>query len=214
MWPDVISILFPSRGRPAQAEASAAGLLDLAACPEAVEILIAADPDDGPTLALAASVPPQVRLWTAPHRYGYGHLHEYYNTLAGMATGQWLMLWNDDAYMQTPGWDDIIREQKPGVVWGIPCNPAASPGDPSEFPAIPAAWFRHVGHLCLAMQIDSWINEIAQRTGTGRVTGIRIFHERTYDQTYAEQDHPGEFGRADMAAAREADAAKIMELAG
>jgi hypothetical protein len=39
---------------------------------------------------------------------GYDSLHEYYNELASKATGDWLMLWNDDAVMETEGWDEKI----------------------------------------------------------------------------------------------------------
>ena len=204
-----ISLLCPSRGRVPLLAKSVESLLALAAQPDGVEILVAADPGDTETQQV---VLPQTRVWTAPERYGYACLHEYYNALAAMASGEWLMLWNDDAYMQTQGWDQIITSQEPGVVWGIPCNPYSKPGDPSEFPALPAAWVRHVGHLCLAMQIDTWVNEIALKTGTVRLTDISILHERTLDQTWAEQTHAHAFATWEMAAAREADAAKIREL--
>ena len=204
-----ISLLCPSRGRVPLLAKSVEGLLALAAKPGEVEILVAADPDDTATQHV---VLPNTRVWTAPARLGYAHLQDYYNALAGMASGEWVMLWNDDAYMQTQGWDQIITSQEPGVVWGIPCNPYSKPGDPSEFPALPAAWVKAWGHLCLAMQIDTWVNEIALKTGTTRLTDISIAHERTLDQTWSEQTHAHAFMNPEMVRARIADAATIMEL--
>ena len=38
-------------------------------------------------------------------RLGYKNLHEYMNALWVQASGEWLMLWNDDALMETKDWD-------------------------------------------------------------------------------------------------------------
>ena len=110
----LVSVLCPTRGRPGALEKSLAGLLDLATAPARVEILLGADPDDDATLALP--LPWQASRWTAPHRYGYASLHLYYNALAGQATGRWHMLWNDDALMVTPGWDDVIAARTEDVL--------------------------------------------------------------------------------------------------
>ncbi|HEY6117710.1 MAG TPA: glycosyltransferase, partial [Candidatus Dormibacteraeota bacterium] len=111
----MISVLLPSRGRPKALEETITGLLRLADEPDAIQVLVAADPDDDGTLA--AELPDQVTVWTAPQRYGYPRLHEYVNALAAQAGGDWLMLWNDDARILTPGWDQAIEAAPQAVLW-------------------------------------------------------------------------------------------------
>lgn len=200
---DLISVITPSRRRIPLLEDSVASLLETAAHPEAIEILVAADPDDTATQQVTL---PQVRVWTAPQRYGYRGLSMYYNALAEQAVGVWLMIWNDDAFMETPGWDDLIRAQAPGVLW----ERSELPGTP--FPVIPAAWVRHLGRMCPSTHIDMWVNDIGRLTGTGHHLPISIKHDRTYDQTFAEADLNGNFWEPAMCAEREADVQKIREL--
>jgi hypothetical protein len=204
---EVITLLCPTRGRPELLAKSVTSVYSAAAHPEAVEFLVALDPDD---TASYSALPAGVKAHVTAERWGYRHLHAYYNALAERATGTWLMLWNDDAFMQTEGWDEIVRSQQPGVVWGISCDPNAMPGNPSEFPAFPKAWAEHLGHVCLSTHVDMWVNELGRLTGTGRHTEIRISHPRTYDQTYYDQDPNGDFHLPAMAAAREEDARKLL----
>ena len=39
---------------------------------------------------------------------GYTGLNRYYNHLAKSASADWLFVWNDDAVMNTLGWDSVI----------------------------------------------------------------------------------------------------------
>jgi hypothetical protein len=41
-------------------------------------------------------------------RQGYHRLHIYNNKLAEHTDARWLMIWNDDAVMETQGWDTEI----------------------------------------------------------------------------------------------------------
>jgi hypothetical protein len=41
---------------------------------------------------------------------GYGRLNEYINELAKNSSADWLFFWNDDAVMETQGWDEKITE--------------------------------------------------------------------------------------------------------
>ena len=195
----MISVLCPSRGRPDSLRASAGSLLSLAADPGAVEILVAMDPDDAATAESSMWCTPAwpenaiVRPWIAPERWGYARLHEYYNALAAMARGDWLLLWNDDATMRTDGWDKVIEAQEPGVLW------LASNQGPYYFPAWPAAWSRAWGHVSLSPNVDVWVSEVGARLGRTRPVSVEILHDRKDitgghdDQTYAE-------GRAVMGA--------------
>jgi hypothetical protein len=210
----MISVLLPSRGRPESLLETMGGLLSLAADPGDVEFLVAADPDDGPTLALGPSLPGQARIWAAPERYGYKRIYEYFNALAGMAAGEWLFLWNDDAHMLTPRWDEVIRSEAPGILW----PEADYAPEINTFPVWPAAWTRHLGHVSLDQSTDMWLGELGRMTGTQRKIPVRIRHEhRCGDVTAWDRDQVadvGTFHAGDMPAARERDAAKLRELLG
>lgn len=181
----MISVLLPSRGRPDSLIESVASLAAIAKDPDAVEVLVAIDPDDPATVDATLDLD-GVRPWTAPERYGYAQLHRYYNHLATMAKGEWLLLWNDDATMRTPGWDEVIGGQEPGVLW------LASNQGPYYFPAWPRAWSDAWGHVSLSPNVDVWVSEVGARVGRTVPVPVEIHHDRKDitgghdDQTYAE----------------------------
>jgi hypothetical protein len=211
----LISVLLPSRGRPKALTESVGSLLDLADRPGSIQILVAADPDDEPTLQ--AELPWQASIWTAPERYGYPRLHEYVNRLAEQADGDWLMLWNDDARMLTEGWDALIEASPGGVLWphsnDIPtCN---------TFPIWPAAWAEHLGHVSLSPHCDSWIQYLGQTLGRHERVAVEIMHDRADltgghdDQTRAESlagYRTADYGSPAMEAARAADVAALKQF--
>jgi hypothetical protein len=45
-------------------------------------------------------------------RQGYHRLHIYNNKLAEHTDARWLMIWNDDAVMETQGWDTEIMQHE------------------------------------------------------------------------------------------------------
>ena len=211
----MISVLLPSRGRPKALEETITGLLRLANEPDAIQVLVAADPDDDSTLT--ADLPDQATVWTAPERYGYPRLHEYVNALAAQADGDWLMLWNDDARILTPGWDQAIEAVPQAVLWphsnDIPtCN---------TFPIWPRAWTHHLGHVSLSPHCDSWIQFLGQTLGRHERVDIDILHDRADltgghdDQTRAESlagYRTADYGSPAMEAARAADVAALHTL--
>lgn len=181
-----ISVLFPSRGRPESLIAAVNSLRHNASSPAAVEILVAADPDD-PATVEAAKVA-KAWWWTAPERYGYARLHEYYNRLAAEAHGDWLLLWNDDATMLTQGWDQVIAAQDPAILWlGANHAPGAC-----MFPAWPKAWTDATGHVSLSPHNDTWLQWLGQSLGLIRKIPVEMRHDRADvtgghdDATYAE----------------------------
>ena len=211
----MISVLLPSRGRPDALLATMAGLLGLAADPADVEILIAADPDDAPTLALAAdgSLPVQARLWVAPERFGYKRICDYYNVLAALAAGEWLFMWNDDCVMLTTRWDETIRAEAPGVLW-----PAADYAtNHNTFPIWPATWTRHLGHVSLDQSSDMWLHDVAAMAGVpSRRIPVSLHHEhRCGDATGNDRDAVADvitYHAPAMQLARQRDAARLAEF--
>jgi hypothetical protein len=207
---DLISVIFPSRGRPAQLAQSVAGLLDLAAVPDAVEVLVALEPDDPAPPGAYLQIPATFSV--TPERFGYKRINEYFNTLADLAAGEWMMLWNDDCSMLTPGWDKVIRAEGPGILW----PQADYAPDLATFPVIPSAWVRHLGHLSLDQSVDMWIHHVGRDTGTLRKIPVSIHHAHvTGDLTAAERDAVASvatFWTPAMVQARAADAVKLRAL--
>lgn len=211
----MISVLLPSRGRPQPLAETVSTLLELADKPNGIQILIAADPDDQPTLH--ASLPWQVSIWRAPERYGYPRLHEYVNRLAEQADGEWLMLWNDDARILTTGWDRLVEEHEPSVLWPYSndiqtCN---------TFPIWPKTWTDTLGHVSLSPHCDSWIQYLGQAIDRHQRVDIEILHDRADltgghdDQTRAESlagYRTTDYGSPAMEAARAADVAALRAL--
>jgi glycosyltransferase involved in cell wall biosynthesis len=101
----VISVLIPSRERPELLARSVTSLRDKAASPP--EVLVAADDDDDTTVKMALELGVQVVV--VMPRVGYDRIHEYYHEMAARASGSWLMVWDDDAVMLTPRWDEVIE---------------------------------------------------------------------------------------------------------
>lgn len=111
-----ISVLIPSRNRTIQLVNSVRQILTMAADPGRVEILLRLDCDDEASLlayrGLRLTVP---AIAVVDDRYsGWQSNHVYYNALARQASGDWLLLYNDDAQMLTSAWDTrLMAATKP-----------------------------------------------------------------------------------------------------
>lgn len=211
----MISVLLPSRGRVKALTDTVEGLLGLADRPGSIEILIAADPDDPDTHT--GDLPWQASVWTAPERYGYPRLHEYINRLAEQADGGWLMLWNDDARMRTAGWDRLVEERAPSVLWPHSNDIATC----NTFPIWPKTWTDSLGHVSLSPHCDSWIQYLGQTLGQHERVAIEILHDRADltgghdDQTRAESlagYRTADYGSPAMEAARADDVTALKQF--
>jgi len=190
-----VSVILPSRRRPESLHRSLRGLVDLAAEPGEIQVLVAADLDDEATCALGDRrhlglddpLPPQVTVYAYP-RVGYGRHHLYVNHLAKLTSGEWVMLWNDDAVMLTPGWDKIITSAEPAILWPH-ANHAPHTG---VFPAWPRAWSDAMGHVAPYPHIDTHLHYVGENLGKITRIPVEVLHDRADltgnndDLTYAE----------------------------
>lgn len=171
----MISVLLPTRNRPMSLARSVTSLLDNAT--GEIEILIRVDDDETLPYGFADS---GCRVITGP-RYGYRYLHRYYNELAGMAQGEWLMLWNDDAVMLEHGWDAIIETVAPGLKvlamdqWCI-------------FPVVHRSLYELLGHLSLNAHCDSWLEAVCSKCGILPSVPIKWDHTKPRDRTTQERE--------------------------
>lgn len=190
-----VSVLLPSRGRPESLRESVESLRALADRPDWIEILVAADPDDAVTDLVAQQL--GLPCWIAPERYGYARLNEYFNALAGMAGGDWVLLWNDDARMLTVGWDvEIARQSVRSDKQVVVCDLWVD-GHSPHLCAFPAVWRPAIKPTCevfspVTCHCDTWWQDIGRATGTISPVDIRVDHQRAdltgkhHDATYLE----------------------------
>ena len=223
-----ISVILPTRGRATGAlQKSMQSLLDNAADPSTIEIMLGIDEDDQQTIdwvntEAAEFVKPygcgcKAKMFKP---LGYSKLNVYVNLLCHASTGEWLFLWNDDALMQTKGWDDVVRENDGQFKLLSPKDNHDHPF--AIFPIIPADWFV----LCDAWSInahnDTWVSVIARMTGIYEKINIEILHDRADltggndDKTFADRvykegnpEDPEDFNHPNMTQARMHHASKI-----
>ena len=192
----MISVIAPSRGRPERLQQSIDSLALTSADPTSYEVIVALDEDDADNYWAITGC----RFLVIPDRPGYRNLHVYFNALADEASGEWHFGWNDDATMQTEGWDARINEHEPDYLLSA-IDHYHGRGMPT-FPIWPAQWVKILGHVSLSCAIDSWMLEVASRLGRMQDVDITVYHDR-----------PATTGRADDPTWRERAGATHQEWA-
>jgi hypothetical protein len=197
----------PSRERPGPLRESLRSLGDAD-----LELLVRVDEDD-PCLDEYR----QIGEVIVGPRHGYRRLHDYYNELALRASGDWLLLWNDDCLMRTPDWFRIVRsfDGKLAVLnpntnhdnWAIDMN---------VFPIVPRQLVELIGHFSLSVHNDSWMEFVGRDAGIMVRVPIMIHHDRADltgnndDAVYASREYRHEeFKSERMQRARDRDVAVI-----
>lgn len=181
-----ISILLATRQRPELLEASIDSLLSNADDTSNIEILLGIDNDDQETIDKVSSEEFQTKMQEEYNcdaqavlfdRLGYKNLHQYMNTLWGQASGEWLMLWNDDAVMESKGWDTEIGKHDDDFAL-LKFNQVNHPHPYALFPVIPTDWCRLIGNFSLNAQNDAWLNLIAKPLGIIKDIPVNVVHDR------------------------------------
>jgi UDPglucose 6-dehydrogenase len=175
------SFLLPTRERVELCKTSLLSLADKCKNIRSFEVLFAFDDDDEtsrkelPAFCDDMSIQYQVLV---TKRYGYAKLHAYVNKLSAIARGSRLWLWNDDALMETDGWDDIMVKlvaMYPGHVWDFKTNWFRF-----TFPLVPKKYVDCLGHYSLNPHNDTWMMLIFQEMLqlTAVTSDISVFHNR------------------------------------
>lgn len=202
----MISVLCPSRGRPEALARSANSLLATASEPLGFELLVAVDLDDRSDYG-------RFNRFVADERWGYAGLNRYYNLLAGQAIGDWLLVWNDDALMETPGWDAIIGAQSGFKLLATDSSHGRAL---CAFPVIPRSWYEQLGYLSPQTHTDSWLEAVARRLGVYTEIPVFVRHDRAditgnnNDQVYRDREYrTEEFNSEEYEQFRERDVARL-----
>jgi hypothetical protein len=207
-------------------ERAIASLYDTASDPGNVEVLVRYDNDDLSVLEAAEVCGlnwdhPWIDIIGEPH--GYTGMATYYNELAATASGDWLLIFNDDALMQTPGWDAIIESRGPGLKnLSIDNNHGRAY---ACFPCVPKRWFDICGHLALDTRVDSWLQQVAQATDCFvEENDVFILHDRydltgnnddeTFRRRYIDAEFWTSFDSPENQATRGEDVRRIREAMG
>jgi len=223
-----ISILLPTRGRTEVLKTSIMTLLDNVNDPICLELLFGLDEDDSDVIEyIKEELAPILQEHGVESRanifkpLGYENLHNYVNTLAQSATGEWLFFWNDDCLMQTKDWDTVVNSYTGQFKLLAPKD--NHNGHPyAILPIIPKDWFILIGHLSQNAQNDAWVSHIAYMLDIFERIDIEIIHDRADitgnndDETFRNRKYmegnpedPRDFGHPDMQNARVATAHKI-----
>ena len=162
----LVSVLLPTRGRPASLMESIDSLFSLAKL-RSMEFILKIDEDDSETLKAYESLKQILpcKAIVSGRGRGYLDMHEWVNQMARLATGDWMLLWNDDARMATHDWDLLlfagsINEK---ATWhgvsDICMFIASTIGRPSanEFCFVRRKVIEVIGHWSMNPHNDTWI---------------------------------------------------------
>jgi hypothetical protein len=226
--PYAIAVIMPTRGRTEILLNSLKSLVLNADDVSRIQILLAFDEDDNIGYPYYEStVKPWMAqvgvaniVWKSP-RLGYRRLHDYYNFLASQAKSDWIVGWNDDARMESQGWDsEIVKYTSQFKLLAFRSNhdhPYAI------FPVIPRDWIHILGHYSLHNQTDAWISQIAYALDIYHPIDSYVIHERAdlvdgveKDATYQEREYlegdtsnPLDFAHPEMTRLRYQDTDKL-----
>lgn len=164
--PYKIAILLATRGRTKELHTSLSSLITRATNTKNIQLLLAFDRDDYIGLGYFNDV---IKHYlndkkityqiVITERYGYGKLQYYYNLLAKMASADWLFVWNDDATMDTQGWDSIITSYTGQFKLLSVITHNEHPY--SIFPIIPDVWVKLLGRVARHLEVDAEVSQMA-----------------------------------------------------
>jgi hypothetical protein len=186
-----IAILLPTRSRTTALTDSVTSIVDLAHDRSCIQILFGFDNDDAVGLEHFETVI-QPFLDDRDVAYqaqsfksmGYAGLNRYYNHLGKSAESDWLFVWNDDAVMETQGWDQVIT----GYTGQFQLLKVHTHNEHpySIFPIVPKAWYDLLGHFSRHQMIDAELSQMAFVLDLMQVIDIAVTHnqvELTKDTT-------------------------------
>ena len=186
-----IAVLLPTRSRTDALTASVTSIINLANKVSNLQLMFGFDDDDETGLNHFRTV---IQPFLDKHdvtyeahlfkSMGYAGLNRYYNHLAKSTSADWLFVWNDDAVMETQGWDSVI-EQYTGKFKLLKVH-THNDHPYSIFPIMPRAWYDLMNHLSRHQMIDAELSQLAFLLDIMQVIPVDVVHnqvELTKDAT-------------------------------
>jgi hypothetical protein len=154
MVPGLISVVWPSRHRIRMAAEALDSVRDSAVRLDGIEFGVAYDGDDPRTGDLAAKR--GCFTYRSAQRLGWTGLATYFARLSEQSRGEWLVWWGDDGRMLTPGWDEIVRKQKPGILY------LKGEAFDNVYPVVHRSVLEAIGEVLPSPLVDTWLTEVGK----------------------------------------------------
>lgn len=178
-----IAVLLPTRGRTDALQRSIMGLINRAVDLKTIKLMLAFDKDDAIGLEYFKST---IQPWLDQKKVaytamqfeplGYGRLNEYINTLARNVSADWMFFWNDDAIMESTGWDkEIARHTGEFKLLAVHTH---RDHPYSIFPIVPSEWFDQLGYMSPHPLTDAWLSQIAYQLDIWERIEVYVTHDR------------------------------------
>jgi len=178
-----IAMLLATRGRTESLGRSVRSLIELADHPERLQLMFAFDNDDD---IGAKYFHENLQPWLEQReisffavkfpRQGYHRLHVYNNKMAQYTNCHWLMIWNDDAVMQTQGWDtEIMNYQGQFKLLAFHTH---LDHPYSIFPILPRKWYELLGYISPHSVQDGWLSQQAYMLDIWERIPVWVLHDR------------------------------------
>ena len=187
-----IAVLLPTRGRTTALKLSVISIFNRVLDLDSVQLILGFDNDDEVGLRyFQQSVQPWLEEKGAHYTVmlfepmGYIGLNRYYNGLAKEAAADWLFVWNDDALMETTGWDKIVTSHN-GEFKLLKIH-VHREHPYSIFPIFPKEWFDLFGFVTRHQMTDAELSQIAYMLDIMEIVEIYATHDR-HDLTGSNQD--------------------------
>jgi hypothetical protein len=187
-----VAVLLPTRGRTGTLKRSVISLINRAVKPSSIIILFAFDKDDevGPKY-FTDEIAPELEKRNIDYEavefepLGYVRLNEYANELVKFADAHWYMVWNDDAVMDSAGWDrEIAKRNGEFKLLGVHTH---RDHPYSIFPIVPAEWVEVLGHISPHQLSDGWTSQVAYMIDIVERINVHVTHDR-FDLTGNNED--------------------------
>ena len=190
-----IALLLPTRGRTEALITSVKSVFELADIPDRLQMLFAFDRDDEIGKKFFQD---EIQPWLDEKKYhytamlfdtmGYVGLHRYNNKLAEKTDARWLVIWNDDAIMETQGWDtEIMKHQGDFKLLAFHTH---NDHPYSIFPILPREWYELLGYISPHPTQDGWLSQQAYMLDIWQRIPVWVTHDRhdltgnNLDETY------------------------------
>lgn len=178
-----IAVLLPTRGRTEAMSNSVKSIVNNADKPESIQIIFGIDVDDDIGQSHFST---EIQPWLDEHNVnyvalgfepqGYTGLNYYYNGTAAAANADWLFVWNDDAIMDTKGWDTEIRKYD-GEFKLLKLH-THNEHPYSIFPIYPKEWYDLFGFLARHQMIDAELSQNAYMLNIMQIIDVYATHDR------------------------------------
>lgn len=195
-----VAVCIPTRGRTVALATSIMSMVNRATRPDRIQVIVAFDQDDYVGVSYFNE---KIKGWLLEKdvshtvlitpRYGYIQLNHYVNLMAKVSEAHWVIFWNDDAIMDTDGWDREIA--KYNDKFRILAFNAHNEHPYSIFPIVPHMWVRVLGHVARHQQTDHEVSHMAYLLDIFERIPVYVTHDRADltgnndDETYANRPY-------------------------